>query len=79
MTTINELLRAASDPETIPDEWLLERLRNWRNHELTKCDWTQITDAVCDKSAWAIYRQALRDLPKSNSNPQKIELPNAPA
>jgi hypothetical protein len=62
----------------ISDELYLTRLRYWRNAELLRTDWTQVADAVCDKTAWATYRQALRDLPASNSDPRKIVLPTAP-
>ena len=62
----------------IPDEWYFERLRVWRNSQLKASDWTQVDDAPVDKSAWAIYRQALRDLPASNSDPRQIELPVEP-
>jgi hypothetical protein len=58
---------------------LFKRIRNWRNAELVKSDWTQLSDSVCDKTAWATYRQALRDLPASNTDPRKIELPSAPS
>jgi len=73
-----DFLRVPLDPEQIPQEWILERLRNWRNTELAKTDWTQIADATADKAAWAIYRQALRDLPASNADAHKIEMPTAP-
>jgi len=75
---IDEMFRNERDPEIIPNEWLLERLRNWRNAELAASDWTQVIDSVCDKEAWATYRQALRDLPTSNADPRKIELPIEP-
>ena len=65
--------------ETIPTEWVLERLRLHRNVLLAACDWTQVADAVCDKAAWATYRQALRDLPSSVADPRDAEFPNAPA
>ena len=78
MTKAIEVLRSDRDPETIPNEWVLERVRNWRNAELIKSDWTQVEDSPVDKAAWATYRQALRDLPASNVDPQKIELPTAP-
>lgn len=45
------------------DEHKLEQVRLWRNNELAETDWTQVADAPVDASAWAIYRQALRDLP----------------
>jgi hypothetical protein len=62
----------------VSDEIYLARLRYWRDTELARTDWTQVADSVCDKTAWAAYRQALRDLPASNSDPRKIELPTAP-
>jgi hypothetical protein len=67
-----------NDDEVL-DETYLARMRYWRNSELARTDWTQLADSVCNKSAWATYRQALRDLPSSNSDPRKIELPEVPA
>ena len=63
----------------VSDEVFLGRMRHWRDTELARTDWTQVSDSVCDKAAWANYRQALRDLPSSNSDPRKIELPEVPA
>lgn len=63
----------------VSNELFIARLRHWRNTELARTDWTQVLDAPVDKSAWAVYRQALRDLPTSNDDPRKIELPNVPA
>jgi hypothetical protein len=51
------------DKEEISLDWWLERYRNWRKEELTATDWTQLPDAPVDASAYATYRQALRDLP----------------
>ena len=62
----------------VSDEIYLARMRYWRNAELARTDWTQIADAPVDQAAWASYRQALRDLPESNIDPRKIELPVAP-
>jgi hypothetical protein len=53
-------------------------MRHWRNGELARTDWTQVADAPVDQAAWATYRQALRDLPASNVDPRKIDLPVAP-
>ena len=63
----------------VSDELFLIRMRHWRNAELARTDWTQVADAPVDKVAWAAYRQSLRDLPASNSDPSKIELPKAPS
>ena len=62
----------------LPDEWLFERIRNWRNSQLKASDWTQVLDAPIDKDAWAQYRQELRDLPATISDPAKIVFPEAP-
>jgi hypothetical protein len=64
--------------DEVTDEIYLARMRYWRDAELSRTDWTQVADSVCDKAAWATYRQALRDLPASNADPRKIELPVAP-
>ena len=62
----------------VSDDIYLARMRHWRDTELARTDWTQVADAPVDQAAWATYRQALRDLPASNSDPRKIELPAAP-
>jgi hypothetical protein len=62
----------------IPDDYYFERLRLWRNAELKACDWTQVDDAPVDKTAWAIYRQALRDLPAQSSDPTELVFPVKP-
>ena len=63
----------------VSNELFIARLRHWRNTELARTDWTQVADAPVDKVVWATYRQALRDLPSSNADPRKIELPEVPA
>ena len=64
--------------DEIPAEWWLEQIRYQRDALLKSCDWTQVTDAACDKTAWAEYRQALRDLPASDTDPKKIVFPTRP-
>jgi hypothetical protein len=66
------------DDNEVSDDLYLGRMRYWRDGELARTDWTQVADSTADKAAWATYRQALRDLPASNSDPRKIELPTAP-
>ena len=63
----------------VTDAIFLTRMRNWRNRELLRTDYTQLADSSADKAAWATYRQALRDLPASNADPRKIELPIEPS
>jgi hypothetical protein len=67
-----------NNDDEVSDEIYLARMRHWRDGELAASDWTQVADAPVDKDAWATYRKALRDLPKSNSDARKIELPVAP-
>lgn len=64
--------------DDVSDDIYLSRLRYWRDNELKATDWTQVADAPVNQSAWAQYRQALRDLPESNKNPRLIELPAKP-
>jgi hypothetical protein len=43
----------------------MANIRGQRNQLLKDSDWTQIADCTADKTAWANYRQQLRDLPSS--------------
>ena len=65
--------------ETDDAEVLFARIRYWRTQELLATDWTQVADSTANKTAWATYRQALRDLPASNADPKKIKFPTRPA
>lgn len=71
-------LRGIFDSETIPDEWLYERLRIQRDKLLVESDWTQVADAPVDQLAWAEYRQALRDFPKGWIPSETIDFPPSP-
>lgn len=53
-------------------------VRNQRNELLAKTDWTQISDAPVDKTAWASYRQALRDISAQEGFPYSISWPEKP-
>jgi len=72
------LIQPWETEEDVPNEWLFERVRIWRSNELAATDWTQIADSTADKTAWATYRQALRDLPAQNKDPKKIKFPTRP-
>ena len=60
------------------DEQKWEQIRLWRDKELKKSDWRMISDAPTDKTAWAAYRQALRDLPAQGGLADDAEFPTAP-
>jgi hypothetical protein len=64
--------------QNLDTEQQFEYVRTIRNAELLATDWTQVSDSQTDKTAWATYRQALRDLPASNIDPKKIVFPTRP-
>jgi len=50
-----------------------------RNRLLQSCDWTQMPDSpVQNKQAWAVYRQALRDITDQSGFPFNINWPTRP-
>jgi hypothetical protein len=53
-------------------------VRTSRNEKLKDSDWTQVADATVDKAAWAVYRQALRDVTSQEGFPWAIEWPTNP-
>ena len=52
--------------------------RESRNTKLSECDWTQVADAPVDKTVWATYRQALRDVTTQSGFPWEITWPTQP-
>jgi hypothetical protein len=62
----------ATDPQK------MDQVRLWRNVELSKTDWTQVSDAPVDAEAWATYRQQLRDLPATIDLENPV-IPDPPA
>jgi hypothetical protein len=50
-------------------------VRKQRDALLTQSDWTQLPDAPVDRTKWAAYRQALRDLPSQSGFPFDIAWP----
>lgn len=55
-----------------------DKIRTERDAKLTSCDWTQVIDAPIDQAAWAIYRQALRDIPDQEGFPNTVNWPTEP-
>lgn len=54
-------------------------IRAERNDRLADCDWTQLPDAPVNAAAWAVYRQALRDVTSQAGFPWDVVWPEAPA
>jgi len=66
----------AENPEAVKNN-----IRHQRNHLLAASDWTQLIDSPLDETArdaWAVYRQALRDLTDNIDVNGKVEFPVAP-
>ena len=53
-------------------------VRTQRTQKLSDSDWTQIADSTADKTAWATYRQALRDITGQAGFPWTVTWPDAP-
>lgn len=63
----------------LDDEVRWERIRIYRNLLLQESDAKMVEDAPWNKIVWATYRQQLRDLPATVSNPSKIVFPKPPS
>ena len=65
-------------PPPPTSETLATQARGKRNSLLTASDWTQVADAPVDQTAWATYRQALRDITDQVGFPEVIDWPAKP-
>lgn len=68
-------------PRSFSEAELLAQLRAKRDRLLSESDFTQVADAPlspAEKQAWAVYRQQLRDLPETITNPADIAWPEPP-
>lgn len=62
-----------------PDDIVWARLRHRRNALLAASDWAVLPDQPTERSSeYATYRQALRDLPDTTSDPRQAVWPTAP-
>lgn len=64
--------------DKLPTDWVWERLRSRRDQLLAATDFRMVTDAPWDVDPWAVYRQALRDLPDGTTDPRAAVWPVAP-
>lgn len=61
----------------IKNKWSM--VRNKRNILLRECDWTQLSDAPVNNSQWTQYRQLLREIPQTFSDPDSVVWPTKPS
>jgi len=64
--------------KAIKDAEQATNVRNSRTEMLKDCDWTQLADSTADKTAWATYRQALRDVTTQTGFPWTVTWPTQP-
>lgn len=64
--------------EKMQNDFLINNIRENRNSLLKKSDWTQVADAPVDQAAWAVYRQALRDITDQEGFPNEVTWPEEP-
>ena len=67
-----------ADYKAMKDAEQAKIIREQRTTKLAECDWTQITDSTADKTSWAAYRQALRDISLQAGFPWTIVWPTEP-
>lgn len=68
-------------PEELLGALVAAEVRQQRDQLLFASDWTQGNDSpltTAQKSAWAVYRSALRDLPLQEGFPAAVTWPVAP-
>lgn len=67
--------------EALINEVIWEPVRLKRDRLIRDTDWTQMTDAPLTpekKAEFLAYRQALRDIPQTYSNPDDVVWPTKP-
>jgi hypothetical protein len=66
------------ETKTAKDTEQAKSVRSSRDEKLKDSDWSQVADAPVDKTVWATYRQALRDVPTQSGFPWEITWPTQP-
>jgi hypothetical protein len=72
--------KSPPEPEPAGPSW--DAIRLQRDERLRQSDWTMLSDSPltkAQKTEWAAYRQALRDIPQDVSNPAEVDWPASPS
>ncbi|HFQ5182101.1 TPA: tail fiber assembly protein [Vibrio vulnificus] len=67
--------------EKAVNEGMWDWIRKQRDYHIATTDWTQMTDAPLSaekKAEFTTYRQKLRDIPQTYSNPDDVIWPEKP-
>lgn len=76
------VIQIVENPNDNRNEIAFQTFRALRNSRLSVCDWTQSRDSpltIEKQNEWAVYRQALRDLPANTIDPTNVEWPTPPS
>lgn len=73
---LNESNQLALRTKVVVITW--DDIRGKRDKLLLQSDYTQVADWPGDKAAWATYRQALRDITITFSDPASVVWPTPP-
>jgi hypothetical protein len=76
------VIQIVENPNDNKNEIALQTFRALRNSKLVVCDWTQARDSpltIEKQDEWAAYRQALRDLPSTVTDPTNVTWPAPPS
>lgn len=75
------IVEQTAEEKAETDKRKAAEVRWQRNRKLTETDWTQIADAPLtqdQRTAWTVYRQALRDVPSQPGFPWSVNWPSTP-
>jgi len=64
VTTV-KVVNLTADEITANKASSLSQIRSQRNQLLSNTDWSQVTDSTANKSAYAVYRTELRNVPQT--------------
>lgn len=76
--TVTTAAQHEAEYKAIKDAEQGAAVRANRNQKLANCDWTQLADSPADKTVWATYRQALRDITAQAGFPWSVTWPDQP-
>lgn len=76
--TVITAAEAEAAYKTMKDEEQAKAVRQQRGEKLKETDWTQVADAPVNKTVWATYRQALRDITAQEGFPWTVTWPVEP-
>ena len=71
-------IKPIKHPKPTPPPQTWDSIRVTRDQLLAGTDYTQMPDFPGDKAAWVKYRQALRDIPQTFTDPGKVIWPTKP-